>query len=73
MSAILSSIFLILALHSSFLTTSFFTTLHSLLKSAGVVSNFPISNLSTLLLNCLNHQEQFLICLHLFYQPQFLN
>ena len=33
----------------SFLTTSFFTTLLSLLNSTGVVSNLPISNLSTLL------------------------
>ena len=48
-SGILSSIFFILALYTSFLTTSFFTTLLSLLKSTGVVSNFPISNLSTLL------------------------
>ena len=29
--------------------TSYFTTLLSLLKSTGVVSNLPISNLSTLL------------------------
>ena len=41
---ILSSIFLILALYSVLLTTSFFTTLLSLLKSSGVVFNFPISN-----------------------------
>ena len=33
----------------SFLTTSFFTTSLNLIKSTGVVSNFPISNLSTLL------------------------
>ena len=45
----LSSIFLILALHSVFLTTLFFITLFSLLKSNEVVSNFTISNLSTLL------------------------
>ena len=47
-SGILSSIFLILALYPVFLTTSFFTTLLSLLKSTGVVSNFAISQLSTL-------------------------
>ena len=29
------------------LTTSFFTTLLGLLKSTGVFSNFPVSNLST--------------------------
>ena len=48
-SGILSSIFFILALYSVFLTIPFFTTLLSLLKSTGVVSNFPISNLSSLL------------------------
>ena len=40
---------MILALDSVFLTTLFFTTLLSLVKSTGVVSNFLISNLSTLL------------------------
>ena len=40
---------MILALYLFFLT-SFFATLLSLLKSTGVVSNIPISNLSTLLL-----------------------
>ena len=43
-SDILSSIFLMLTLYSVVLTTSFFTILFSLLKSTGVVSNFPISN-----------------------------
>ena len=47
-SGLLSSIFFILALFSVFLTTSFFITLLSLHKSTGTVSNFPISNLSTL-------------------------
>ena len=42
-SGILSSIFLILALYSVFLTTSFFTTLLSLLKSTGVISHFTMS------------------------------
>ena len=46
---ILSSILLILALNLVFLTSSFFTTLLSLLKSTGVVSSFPMSNLSTVL------------------------
>ena len=53
MSDILSSIFLILALYSAFLTTSVFTRLLSLLKSTGVVSSFPIPNLSTLLFKLL--------------------
>ena len=35
------------SLYSVFLTTSFFTTLLSLLKSIGVVCYSPISNLST--------------------------
>ena len=48
-SDILSSISLILALYTSCLRTSFFTALLSLLKSIGVVSNLPMSNLSTLL------------------------
>ena len=38
-SGTLSSIFLILALYTSFLTTSFFTTLFSLLKSAEAGTN----------------------------------
>ena len=46
-SDISSSIFFILALCPVFLRTSFFTALLSLLKSTGVVSNFPISYLST--------------------------
>ena len=40
--------FFLLALYTSFLRTSFFTTLLSLLKSTGVVSNFTISDLSNL-------------------------
>ena len=50
---ILSSIFLVLGLYSIFLTISFFPTLLSLPKSIGVVSNFAISNLSTLLFKLL--------------------
>ena len=48
-SGILSSIFFILALYTSFLTTSFFTTSLSLLKSTGTGTNLSTSNLSTLL------------------------
>ena len=46
-SGILFSIFLILALYTSFLTTSFFTTSLSLLKSTGTGTNLSTSNLST--------------------------
>ena len=49
-SRILSSVFLILELHTSFLTTSFFTTSISLLKSTGTCTNLSTSNLSSLLL-----------------------
>ena len=49
MSGILCSIFLILALHTSFLMTSFFTTSLSLHKSTGTATNSTTSNLSTLL------------------------
>ena len=48
-----SSIFLILALYSVFLTTSFLTKLLSLLKSTGAGANLLISNLSTLLFKLL--------------------
>ena len=48
-SGILPLIFLILALCTSFLTTSFFTTLLSLLKSTGTGANLSIS--TTLLFN----------------------
>ena len=40
--------FLTNSLYSVFLTTSFFTTLLSLLKSTEAVFNLPVSNLSTL-------------------------
>ena len=46
-SGILSSIFFILASYSVFLTTSFLTTLFSLLKSTGTSANLSILNLST--------------------------
>ena len=45
---ILSSIFLILALHISFLMTLFFTTSLSLLQSTGTSTNLSTSDLSTL-------------------------
>ena len=45
-SGILSSIFLTSALYTYFLTTSFLYI--TLLKSTGVASNFPMSNLLTL-------------------------
>ena len=44
-SGILASIFLILALYTSFLTTSFFTTSLSLLKSTTAGENLSTSNL----------------------------
>ena len=47
-SGILSSIFFILAFYTSFLTTIFFTTSLSLLKSTGTGANLSTSNLSTL-------------------------
>ena len=56
-----------LALYTSFLTTSVFTTLLSLLKSTGVVSNFPISNLSTLLFKFLKSVGIFSIYQYLIY------
>ena len=45
----LSEMFLILALCTSFLMTSFYTTSISLLKSTGADTNLSTSNLSTLL------------------------
>ena len=52
-SCILSSIYFILALHTSFSTTSFFITSLSLLKSIGTGTNISTSNLSTLLFKLL--------------------
>ena len=49
MSRILFSIFFILAFYKSFLTTLFFTTSFTLLKSTGAGTNLSTSNLSTLL------------------------
>ena len=50
---ILSSIFLILALYTSYLTTSFFTKSRSLLKSTKTGTTLSTSNLSTLLFKLL--------------------
>ena len=68
-SDILSSIFLILALYVSFLTTSFFTSSLNLLKSTGAGTNLSSSNLSTLLFKLLNlvgtfSNYQYLIYIH---------
>ena len=52
-SVILSSIYFILALYSVFSTTSFFTTLVSLLESAATGATLLISNLPTLLFKLL--------------------
>ena len=52
-SVILSSIYFILALYSVFSTTSFFTTLVSLLESTATGAILLISNLSTLLFKLL--------------------
>ena len=52
-SSIISSIFFILALYTSFLTASFFIKLLSLLKSTGAGTHLSTSNLSTLLFKLL--------------------
>ena len=62
-SGILYSIFLILALYTSFLTTSFFTTSLSLQKQVNLLY----------FLNCLNHLVHFLIYQYLIYLHQTLN
>ena len=53
-SGIFSSTYLILALYSVFQTTLFSTTSLILVRSTGVVSNFPIFILSILLFKLLN-------------------
>ena len=68
-SDILSSIFLILALYTSFLTTSVFTSSLNLLKSTGAGTNLSSSNLSTLLFKLFNlvrtfSNYQYLIYIH---------
>ena len=59
-SDILSSIFFILALYTSFSKTSFFTTSLSLPKSTGTGTNLSTSNLSTLLFQLLELVGTFL-------------
>ena len=54
-SGILSSIFLILALYTSFSTTSFFTTSLSLFKSTGTGTNFSTYNLSIFQIAKISH------------------
>ena len=58
-SGILSSIFLILALYTSFLIKSFFTTSLSLLKLTGTGTDISTSNLYTLFSNCLYYLVHF--------------
>ena len=55
------SFFLTNSLYPLFLKTSFFTILLSLLESTGVVSNFPISILSTLFFKLLKLFGTFVI------------
>ena len=52
---------------------SFFTASLCLLKLARVVSNFPISNFSTLIFKLLNLIGAFLIFQYLIYLHQILN
>ena len=72
MSGILSSMFLIVALYSVFLSASFLTTLLNLRKPTGVVSNFPISNLSTLLFILLRSVGTLFNYQYLIYQLELL-
>ena len=65
-SGILSSIFLILELYTSFLTL-FFTTILSLLKSKGIGTNLSASNYLLHFSNCLNHLVHFFIYRYLIY------
>ena len=74
-SGILSSIFFILALYTSFLTTSFFTTSLSLLKSTGTGTNLSTSNLSALiyLLKLFKLVGTFFVDHYLIYLHEILN
>ena len=60
-SGILSSIFLILVIYTSFSTTSCFTTSLSLLKSTAAGSNLPTLFYLLYFWNCLNYFVHFLI------------
>ena len=75
-SGILSSIFFILALYTSFLISSFFTTSLSLLKSTGTGTNLSTSNLSTLIFKLfkpIGTIGKFLIYQYLIYLQHILN
>ena len=72
-SGILSSIFFILALYTSFLTTSFFTASLSLLKSGRTGTNLSTSSLSIYFSNCLNYLVHFSIYQYLIYLHRILN
>ena len=65
-SGILSSIFLILELYTSFLTL-FFTTILSLLKSKGIATNLSASNYLLYFSDCLNYLVHFFIYRYLIY------
>ena len=60
-SGISSSIFLILAFYTSFLTTSFFTTSLNSFKATGTGTNLSTSNLSSLFFKVLKPLSIFLI------------
>ena len=64
LSGISSSIFLILALYTSFLITLLFTTSLNLLESTGTATILSTSNVSTVLLKLLELQLRYLIYLH---------
>ena len=72
-SGILSSIFLVLALYKSFLTTSFFTISLSLLKSTRTGTNLSTSNLSALLFELFQPVGNFFNLSYLIYQLQILS
>ena len=71
-SCILSSIFLILALYTSFLKRSYFTVLLILLKSTRTGANLSISNLSTLLFKLVKSIDTFFSLSILIYLHQIL-
>ena len=72
-SDILSSVFFILALYKSFLTTSFFTTLLSLLNQQEQVLIYQHLIYLLYFLNFLNHLTYFSIYQHLIYLHQILS
>ena len=72
-SGILSSIFFILTLYTSFLTTSIFTTSLSLLKSTGTGTYLLTSDLSTLIFKLFETVGLFSIYQYLIHLHQILN